>query len=127
MSKRLFAYSPAEAEEAESICRLLDEHGIAYYETPASTWGFSKAAIWLKHDDDYEKAQALLKAHEETYARQARQRYQEQTGYNPDASAGEQMRFLLKFWYEKRRMLPWIILGFILLYLYFKTFFNLFE
>ncbi len=127
MSKRLFAYTAAELEEAEHIRRLLDEHHIGYYETPASPWGFSKAAIWLHNDDDHARAKALLQQHEAEFARQARQRYQAETGYDPRAPFPQSLFFLLKHWYRKRHLLPWVILGFALIYLYFRMFFGLFA
>ncbi len=127
MSKRLFAYTPAELDEAEHVRRLLDEHHIDYYETPASPWGFSKAAIWLHNDDDLARAKTLLRQYENEYARQARQRYQAETGYDPQARFPHNLLFLLGYWYRKRHLLPWVVLGFILIYLYFHTFFGLFA
>lgn len=46
--------------EANAVRALLDDAEIAYYETDAGNWGLSLAAIWLTHEADKDRAEALL-------------------------------------------------------------------
>lgn len=47
-------------DEADEVRALLDRHAVDYYETPPNRWGISGGAIWLREDDDYERARGLL-------------------------------------------------------------------
>lgn len=47
-------------EEADEVRALLTEHGFEFYETSAGRWGISVAALWLKYDEDKERARTLL-------------------------------------------------------------------
>lgn len=127
MSKRLFAYPDSAQDEAESVRELLRTKQMEFYETPASRWGFSNAAIWLKNDDDFEKAQELMRQHQEDYAEKARKKYHQETGYNANAPFWEKTVFTFKhLLLRRKRGLLLVIVGFILLYYYFYLFFSLF-
>jgi hypothetical protein len=127
MTKRIFSYPATAEQEADSIRHLLQTHDIEYFETPASRWGFSNAAIWLKNDEDKDEAERLLQQHHEEFAEQARQQYQMETGYNPSASLPEKTLFTLKYILRRKSALLLVVAGFLLLYLYFRLFFSLFD
>jgi len=127
MTKRIFSYPATAEQEADSIRHLLLTHHIEYYETPASRWGFSNAAIWLKNDEDIDTAQRLLQQHHKEYAEQARQQYQMETGYDPNASLPAKILFTIKHIFKRKSALLVLAVGFFLLYLYLSLFFSLFN
>lgn len=57
-------------DEAEDVRALLDEHDVAYYETPPNRWGINAGAIWLRDDERAEEVTRLLA----DYQRQRHQR-----------------------------------------------------
>ncbi|MDH5545835.1 MAG: DUF6164 family protein [Gammaproteobacteria bacterium] len=127
MPRRLFSYAAENLRQAEEVSAILDKHHIEFYETPANHWGFTKAAIWIKDDQDFEKAKSLFEEHVEDYAQRARRAYQEQTGYNPDAPLAERIRFNLTFIYQRKNILPVVLAGIGLLVLYLYLFMQIFA
>ncbi|MEZ5465462.1 MAG: DUF6164 family protein [Lysobacteraceae bacterium] len=51
-------------DEADEIRSLLDEHGVAWYETQPGRWGISFGGIWLKHDAELARARDLMNAYQ---------------------------------------------------------------
>ena len=47
-------------DEADEVLDLLEEHGIDFYETPATRWGISAGGIWLRDETDHERVRRLL-------------------------------------------------------------------
>lgn len=127
MAKRLFSYPPTDELEAQCVGKLLDQRGIAYYQTPGSRWGFSNAAIWIKHDEDYPIAKKLFEQHQIEFAGNARKQYQAETGYDPQASFTEKLRFSANHLLKRKLALLIVLLGFSLVVLYFYLFFSLFT
>ncbi|WP_455210340.1 DUF6164 family protein [Kaarinaea lacus] len=127
MTKRIFSYPATAEQEADSIRHLLQTHHVEYFETPASRWGFSNAAIWLKNDEDTDKVERLLQQHHEEFAAQARQQYQLETGYDPNAELHVKILFTLKHILKRKSALVLAVVGFFLLYLYLSLFFSLFN
>lgn len=126
MAKRIFSYPSSAEAEADSIRNLLARHQIDFFETPASRWGFSNAAIWLKNDGDADKAQELLRQHHQEFAEKARQQYQLETGYNPAAPWPHKIAFTVKHIFKRKSALLLIGIGFVIIYLYYSLFFSLF-
>jgi hypothetical protein len=127
MAKRVFSYPWSAEEEAESIRNLLQSHHIDYFETPANRWGFTHAAIWLKHDEDLDNARALLQQHSVEFAEKARRQFQLETGYDPDASLLQRAIFAFKYNLKRKSLLLLVAFGFGLLIFYFYSFFALFR
>ena len=127
MSQRIFAYPPHAQQEADNIRRLLTAHHIEFFETPASRWGFSNAAIWLKHDNDADQAKELLERHHQEFAELARREYQEETGYNPNAPWLKKVVFICQHIFRRKMAILMLAAGLLLLYLYFVLFFSLFD
>ena len=67
-------------DEAEDVRALLDEHGLAFYETSPGPLGITAGAIWLRHDAEHEAARALLA------------RYQAERGARARAAHAEDVR-----------------------------------
>jgi len=59
-------------DEADEIRVLLEEHGIAFYETPPSRWGVSAGGIWLRRREDVEPAERLVAEYQLRRAEKAR-------------------------------------------------------
>lgn len=77
MAKRLFSLRNVPADEADDIRALLDQHGLAWYETPASPWGISHGALWLSEDAQLERAKALLAEYQRQRSDRAREELQQ--------------------------------------------------
>jgi hypothetical protein len=78
MSRLLIKLRHAPDDEIEDIRSLLREQHIAFYETQAGPWGVSAPGIWLKHEEQYERAKALLDDYQEKRFREKRAEYEEQ-------------------------------------------------
>jgi hypothetical protein len=72
MAKIIFSLKYVEEDEANDIRSLLIENDIDFYETTAGRWQISLAAIWVRQDEDYQKARALI----ETDQKVRREAYQ---------------------------------------------------
>lgn len=60
MAKLVFLLKNVPEEEADEIRSLLTEHQIEFYETTAGRWQISLAAIWVRHNEDFARARALI-------------------------------------------------------------------
>jgi len=127
MAKRLFSCSSNDLEEIHYFAEIMEENNIECYDVPGSSFGLSKPSLWIRNDDDFPTAKDLFKSHETTYAELSRARYQQETGYNPDASGKEKWDFFLKNLYKKRGILPVLFLGFVIVYWYFDQLIGLFT
>ncbi|MCZ2721314.1 DUF6164 family protein [Marinomonas sp. 15G1-11] len=74
MAKLVFALKYVPDEEAAAVRKMLSEHHIEFYETTAGRWQISLAALWVRHDADFQKARALI--YEDQLKRQASYREQ---------------------------------------------------
>ena len=77
MAKLLFRLNAVEQDEADDVRALLDEAGIAFYETDAGRWRISVAAIWLRQDSDYPQARALLDQYQQARSERLRADYEQ--------------------------------------------------
>lgn len=64
MSKILFRLNGVPEDEIEEIRELLIEHAVDFYETPPGNWGISMPAIWVKEDDQFDRAKDLLEIYQ---------------------------------------------------------------
>ncbi|KJZ15475.1 MAG: DUF6164 family protein [Marinomonas sp.] len=62
MAKIIFSLKYVEEDEANDIRQLLMENEIEFYETTAGRWQISLAAIWIRNNEDFDKARALIEA-----------------------------------------------------------------
>ncbi len=60
MAKLLLNLRNVPVDEADEVRALMDEHGIACYETKPSIWGISFGAIWIARDEDAARAKSLM-------------------------------------------------------------------
>ena len=80
MSRIAFHLNGVPEEEINDVRTLLDDAGIEYYETSAGRWGISTAAIWIRNDDDFEAARAVIE--------QYQQELQQKNGEQPMMTIG---------------------------------------
>ncbi|MFQ5936338.1 MAG: DUF6164 family protein [Acidiferrobacterales bacterium] len=86
MARRVYETGHASAEEVDDILRLLHEHQIRHYETPAGFFGLSPGAIWVRSSADYAKARKLIEEYDRARAQRVRAEYARQvaqTGHGP--------------------------------------------
>lgn len=74
MPTRLLTLRDVSDEEADEIRALLEANGIDFYETPASNWGISAGAIWIRDGGPVERARALCDDYQAERVRVVRQK-----------------------------------------------------
>lgn len=94
MTILLFSLKDVSDEEAEEVRALLDANGIGFYETAASNWGVSSAAIWLKDAGQWAQAKSLLDEYQQQRCVTQREHYRRLE------SEGKQRTFL-RAWREE--------------------------
>ena len=72
MSKLIFKLNGVSDEEANGVRNALSDSGIECYETPGSRWGWSMPAIWVKRDEDYNAARAIIDDFQAGYVNEVR-------------------------------------------------------
>lgn len=76
MAKQLLKLRHVPADELEEIQELLSQHDIDFYETSAGNWGISLPALWIRDEDEYPRARALLDEYSEERARRVRAEFE---------------------------------------------------
>lgn len=78
MSRLLIKLRHAPDDEIQEIRDLLQAHSIEFFETQAGPWGISAPGIWLKDDERYDRARALLDEYQERRYREKHAEYEAQ-------------------------------------------------
>ncbi|MFO7786308.1 MAG: DUF6164 family protein [Halospina sp.] len=79
-------------DEYIEVKTLLDEHGIAYYETEPSRWMVSFGGIWLEDASRLEEAEQLLAAYQAERAEQARAAHEDALARGEAETPGQRYR-----------------------------------
>ncbi|MCB1560366.1 MAG: hypothetical protein KDI75_04655 [Xanthomonadales bacterium] len=79
-------------DEADEIRDLLDEHGLAWYETEAGRWGISFAGIWLRDDTALRQAQELLDGYQRERLQRVRAERDQAVADGTQATLGTELR-----------------------------------
>ena len=74
MPTLLFRLQGVDAEEAQEVRQLLEDHALEFFETSAGWWGTGVAAIWLLADTEAARARELLDDYQSERVAQARRR-----------------------------------------------------
>lgn len=77
MAKLVFRLNNVPDTEADAVRQLLIDNNIDFYETHAGRWGLSVAAIWLKNDQEFERARGIIEAFQATYLEESRAQYEQ--------------------------------------------------
>lgn len=75
MSKLLLNLRHVPDDEADDVRAMLEEHGIAYYETPPGMWGISAGGIFVKEDAAIVEAKRQMADYQEQRRTRARAEY----------------------------------------------------
>lgn len=70
MARLLFRLNDVPEDEIDAVREILKTHDVDVYETDSGKWGISVAAIWLRNDEEFEYARALIGEYQQE--RQAR-------------------------------------------------------
>jgi len=119
MAKLVFRLKDVPEEEVESVRRLLDEHGLEYYETHAGNWGISVAGIWIDDDERHAEARELIDAFQKEHARKMRAAYQEQ------CNSGEAETTLQRFLQNPLRFILYLLFAILIGYFSLSPFLEL--
>ena len=60
MARRVFDTYHASDEEIEGVKNALEKNGIEYFETQKGRWWVGSAALWVKHDENFETAREVI-------------------------------------------------------------------
>lgn len=75
MSVQIMRLRGVPEDEADEVRELLAAHQLDFYETPPGNWGISMPAIWLKDDNQLDRAKQLLDDYQVERQARARQEY----------------------------------------------------
>jgi len=73
MAKRLLNLRGVMPEEAEGLRDALDAAGVEFYEIPPTAFGISAGSIWIRRDDEFERAKRVFDAFQEAFVVTARE------------------------------------------------------
>jgi len=104
MATLLFRLNNVPEDEAEDVRQLLDERGLAFYETQAGFFGLGVAAIWLVNDDQLPIAKAILDEYQAKRAIEQREQYEQQL------ARGEIPGFFQSIWQHPIRFIGVLLL-----------------
>ncbi|WP_090657805.1 DUF6164 family protein [Nitrosomonas marina] len=75
MSKILFKLNGVPDDEANDVRALLSDNDIDFFETAAGNWGVSMPAIWLRDENQFDRARALLDEYQQARTIRMREEY----------------------------------------------------
>ncbi|MBT5231816.1 MAG: hypothetical protein HOM11_16250 [Methylococcales bacterium] len=119
MSVLLFRLKDVPEEEIEGVVALLEANHFETFETSAGRWGISIAAIWLKNNEDYPRARALLDEFQSTHVREV------QAAYQSGLQAGDVETFWYRYWRMPIQMMLYFIVIAFIAYFSLKPFFSM--
>jgi len=119
MAKLVFRLKDVPEEESNLVRRLLDEHGLEYYETHAGNWGISVAGIWVTDDERQAEARELIDAFQKEHTRQMRAAYREQ------CDSGEAETVTQRFLKNPLRFILYLLFAAVIGYFSLAPFFEL--
>ena len=109
----LFSLRGVPDDEAEDVRKLLTEQHIDFYETSAGNWGISAPGIWLRDQDQLQRAKALIDEY------QAERTVQQRALYEQLKRDGRHKTFWVMLWENPVKVIAYI--GIVLVILYFST------
>lgn len=64
MAKLLLNLRNVPDDEADDVREWLERERVEFYETPATSFGISAGGIWLRQDEDHDRAKALMASYQ---------------------------------------------------------------
>lgn len=65
MAKLLFKMYGVPEDEIEDVRALCEQYELEIYETEMGRWGIGIAAIWLRHNNQYDQAKEVLEEYQQ--------------------------------------------------------------
>lgn len=75
MAKRLLSLRGVTQEEAEGLRESLEAAGVDFYEIPPTAFGISAGSIWIRHEEEFERAKKVFDAFQDMLVVSARENY----------------------------------------------------
>lgn len=72
MARMLFNLRHVEAEEFDEVTAALDQAGVDYYQTQPGLFGLSAPGLWVRDNDHYAAARAVIEASQRERAQRLR-------------------------------------------------------
>lgn len=114
MATLLIKLNGAPDDEVDELRQLLTDHHIDFYETEAGRWGISVAALWLRDDTQRERARGLIDDYQQQRVIRIRAEHE----------AGPHETHLARFIREPIKVLLYLLLIAVILYLTLMPFFG---
>lgn len=73
MARRILNLRGVTIEEAEGLRQALEAAGVEFYETPPSAFGISVGGIWIRRDEEFDRAKQVFDAFQDAFAAEARE------------------------------------------------------
>lgn len=73
MAKRLLSLRAVTPEEAEGLREALAAAGVEFYEIPPTAFGISAGSIWIRRDDEFDRARKVFETFQEAFTAEARE------------------------------------------------------
>lgn len=117
MAKLLFKLRNVPEDELDDVLALLEENRIDFYETEPGNWGISLPALWIQDDSQFDAARALIEQYQAQRALRAREEYINLV------QEGQADTWLDRFRRQPLRVVAYLALIALVLYLSTSTFF----
>jgi hypothetical protein len=72
MARRIMNLRNVPDDEADAVRALLDDLGVAWYETPPTAFGLSAGGLWLRNDTDYPRVDEAYRRFQAEWTERAR-------------------------------------------------------
>lgn len=119
MPVRLFSLRNVPDDEADEIRALLTDNNIDFYETSAGNWNISTPGIWLREEENFQQAKALIDSYQAERVLQQRELYEQLK------RDGKQRTFLALLVDNPLKVIAYIAIVGVILYFSTKPFLSL--
>lgn len=92
MAIRVFNLRNAGDDEVEELCELLAADGIDAYLTPPGPWGISAPGLWVRQDEDADRARALIATYQQQRGERVREEYRQLRAAGQAETLGQRLR-----------------------------------
>jgi len=75
MARRILNLRGVTIEEAEGLRQALAAADVEFYETPPSAFGISAGSIWIRRNEEFDRAKEVFDAFQDAFAAEARQNH----------------------------------------------------